>query len=129
MNTAASEIVVATRRVLALQAGAAALVAAGFFFGKGQWEAVSSLYGGLISVIAVFHLSRGVARAADAAGQSQKKSMFILYLGAAQRFVLVMVLLGVGLMVFKLNPLATIAGLVAAQLMYIVGMRAGQKPN
>lgn len=129
VNTAVSEIVAATRRVIALQAGAAALVAAGFFLSKGKWEAVSVLYGGLISIVIAFLLSRGVVRAADTARQSQKKSMVILYLGAAQRFVLVMVLFGVGLMVFKVNPLATIVGFVAAQLMYVVGMRAGQRPN
>lgn len=129
MNTAASEIVAAVRRVVALQAGAAALVAAGFFIGKGQWAAVSGLYGGLISVVTAILLSRGVIRAADAAQQSQKKSMIILYLGAAQRFVLVLVLFGVGLAGLHLAPLPTIAGFVAAQLVYVIGMRAGQRPN
>lgn len=127
MNTAASEIVAAVRRVVALQAGAAALVAAGFFIGKGQWAAVSGLYGGLISVVTAILLSRGVIRAADAAQQSQKKSMIILYLGAAQRFVLVLVLFGAGLAVVKFEPLATIVGFVAAQLVYVIGMRAGPR--
>src|SRR3569623_1203554 len=67
VNTAASEIVVAVRRIVALQAGAAALVAAGFFIGKGQWAAESGLYGGLISVVNALLLSRGVIRAAAAA--------------------------------------------------------------
>lgn len=123
---AAREIIIATRRVVALQAGAAALVAAGFYFGRGQLEAVSAFYGGLISVMTAFLLSRGVIRAADAAQQSQKKSMIILYLGAAQRFVLVLVLFGVGLAGLHLAPLPTIAGFVAAQLIYVIGMRAGQ---
>lgn len=129
MGAAASEIMVATRRVIALQTGAATLVAAGFFFGKGPWEAWSGLYGGLISMVAAFLLSRGMVRAADAVLQSQKKSMLILYLGAAQRFVLVLVLFGVGLASLHLAPLPTIAGFVAAQLVYVIGMRAGRRQN
>lgn len=127
MGATANDIAVAARRVMALQAGAATLVAAGFFFGEGAREAWSGFYGGLISVVTTFLLSRGVVRAADAASQSQKKSMIILYLGAAQRFVLVLVLFGVGLAGLHLAPLPTIAGFVAAQLVYVIGMRAAQK--
>lgn len=86
---------------------------------------MSCLYGGLISVATSLLLSRGVIRAANAAPENHKKSMIILYLGAAQRFVLVLVLFGAGLAGLKLEPLATIAGFVAAQLVYVIGMRSG----
>ncbi len=101
------------------------LVAAGFFVFKGQWEALSAVYGGLISVLVAFLLGRGVARAAGAAPQDHKRSLVMLYLGAAQRFVLVGVLFAAGLAAFKLLPLAMIAGFGAAQLIFIVAMRGG----
>ncbi|MEK7323499.1 MAG: ATP synthase subunit I [Pseudomonadota bacterium] len=125
MNADASEIVSTARRVLGLQLGALVLVAAGFFLVKGHWEALSALYGGLISVVVAFLLSRGVLRAANAAPHDHKKSMLILYLSAAQRFLLVAVLFGVGLAMLKLQPLPTVAGFIAAQLVYLVAMRGG----
>ena len=123
MNADTSEIGSATRRVLGLQAAALTLVAAGFFLMKGQWEALSAAYGGSISVLVALLLSRGVARAAGAAPQDHKRSLIILYLGAAQRFVLVAVLFAAGLAALKLQPLPMIAGFIAAQLVYTIAMR------
>ncbi len=121
MNSAAREIVATTRRIIGLQVGVSALVALGFYVGKGNWEALSALYGGAISVAVAFLLSSGVARASGAARHSQ--SMWILYFGAALRFLLVLVLFGAGLGFLKLDPLATVAGFIAAQLMYVSSAR------
>jgi ATP synthase protein I len=64
-------------------------------------------------------------RAAEAARQDHKKSMLILYLGAVQRFVLVLVLFGVGLKGLNLTFLPMIAGFAGAQLAYLSSMRRG----
>ncbi len=123
LNTASREIIAATRKVISLQVGASVLIAAAFFMAKGEGEALSAFYGGLIGIAIAFLLGRGVVRAADAAQQDQKRSMLILYLGAAQRFLLVLVLFGVGLKGFNLAFLPMIAGFAGAQLAYLSNMR------
>jgi ATP synthase protein I len=125
LNTASREINDATRKIIALQVGVGAVIAAAFFMAKGQGEALSAFYGGVISIIVAFLLGRGVVRAAEAARQDHKKSMLILYLGAVQRFVLVLVLFGVGLKGLNLTFLPMIAGFAGAQLAYLSNMRRG----
>ena len=125
LNTASREIVAATRKVIALQVGVSALIAAAFFMAKGTGEAYSAFYGGLISVAVAFLLGRGVVRAAEAARQDPKKSMLILYLGAVQRFILVLVLFGIGLKALSLAFIPMIAGFAGAQLAYLSNMRRG----
>ena len=125
LNTASREIIAVTRKVIALQVGVGALIAAAFFMAKGEGEAYSAFYGCLISVAVAFLLGRGVARATQAAHHDHKKSMLILYLGAVQRFLLVLVLFGIGLKVLSLSFIPMVAGFAGAQLAYLSNMRRG----
>ena len=125
LNTASREIIDATRKVIALQVGVGAVIAAVFFMAKGQGEALAAFYGCIISIAVAFLLGRGVVRAAEAASQDHKKSMLILYLGAVQRFILVLVLFGIGLKGLSLAFLPMIAGFAGAQLAYLSSMRRG----
>ena len=125
LNTASREIVVTARKVIAQQLGVSALIAAAFLMARGQGEAYAALFGGLIGVVVAFLLGRGVARATETARLDHKKSMLILYLGALQRFVLVLVLFAVGLKVFALAFLPMVAGFAGAQLIYATAMRRG----
>ncbi len=120
MDSHAQELVLETRRVIGLQLLILVLIAAGFFVGKGPWEALSAAYGGFISVISAVLLSRGVIKAGSAAGPGdKKKSEAILYVGAALRFILVLACFGIGLAALKLAPLATVMGFIAVQLVFI----------
>lgn len=75
-------------------------------------------------MVLAFLLGRRIVRAGEVAGQSCKRGMLILFAGLAQRFALVLVLMGVGLAVFKLHPLAAVTGFALAQLGYLImGMR------
>jgi ATP synthase protein I len=125
LDTASREIAAVTRKIVMLQAGVSALIAAAFFMARGEGEAGAALFGGLIGVVVALLLGRGVARATETARLDHKKSMLILYLGALQRFVLVLVLFAVGLKVFDLAFLPLIAGFAGAQLVYVTGMRRG----
>jgi len=125
LDTASREIIAVTRKVIALQVGVGALIAAAFFMGKGAGGAYSAFYGCLISVAVAFLLGRGVARATETARDNYKKSMLILYLGAVQRFLLVLVLFGIGLKALSLAFLPMVAGFVGAQLAYLSNMRRG----
>ena len=125
LKTASREINDATRKLIALQVGVAAVIAAAFFMARGQGEALAAFYGGMISIVIAFLLGRGVARAAEVARLDHKKSMLILYLGAVQRFVIVLVLFGIGLKGLSLAFLPMIAGFAGAQLAYLSSMRRG----
>jgi len=103
-----------------LQLGVGLAVAAVYLLKDGSWEAMSAFYGGLVSVISATMLSRGISRAGKEAEHSAKTSQVILYLGAVVRFVLVLVLFGIGLGVLKLAPLALIAGFVITQLVFVL---------
>ena len=123
LDTASREIIAATRKVIALQVGLGALIAAAFFVIKGEGEAYSAFYGGLIGVAIAFLLGRGVARATETARQDHKKSMLILYIGAVQRFLLVLVLFGIGLKALGLSFLPMVVGFAGAQLAHLANMR------
>jgi ATP synthase protein I len=99
------------------------IVAAGFLLKDGELGAKSAIYGAVISIVLSRLLSWGVQRAASAAEGNRKKSMAILYLGAAQRFLLALVLFGFGLGVLKLEPIALIAGFCFAQSIYLFSMK------
>jgi F0F1-type ATP synthase assembly protein I len=102
------------RRLIALQCGVALVVAAAFFVSRGRWEALSAGYGSLIAVFMTLLLSQGMALASKA--KSMQQSQIVLYAGAAVRFLLVLALFAFGIAGLKLEPLATVLGFIAAQL-------------
>ena len=109
---------------MAAQLAATVIVAVAFgFAGGGAWSALSAAGGGLTSLCVVWLLRRGVRRASEIALTDQKKSMMILYLGAIQRFVVVLALFALGLAVARLEPLAMFAGFAAAQVGNFIGAR------
>jgi len=77
----------------------------------------------LTSIAITILLSHGVKRAEREALQDPKKSMGILYLGAVQRFLVVLALFIVGLGFFKLEPLAMVLGFGLTQFAYLVNIR------
>ena len=117
------EIAAQGRRVIGAQIVAGILAATGFGIAQGMWAAQSGLFGAFISVFAAVMLRRGVQRASQIAGQDPKTAMLTLYMGAVVRFVLVLILFGVGLAGLKLAPLPVIVGFGLTQLAYLVGMR------
>ena len=129
MNTASAELAAKTRRVIAVQLVVSLVAAAIFWVSQGFWEAVSALYGGLVSVMLALLSGWGFKRANAHALTDPKKSLMILYLGAVQRFVAVLVLLGAGLGGLKLEPLAVFIGFALAQASYLMGVRGGNKPR
>jgi ATP synthase protein I len=83
----------------------------------------------LISVLGTYLLARRVERAGRIAHQNPKKSMQLLYVGAVQRFVLAAALLGCGLVLIKLEPVALLAGLALTQLAYMMAMRGTSRAD
>lgn len=124
MNSVTQQVDANANRIMAVQLAATALVAAAFgLAGGGGWSALSAASGGLTSLCIVWLLRRGVRRASEIALSNQSKSMMILYLGAVQRFVVVLALFALGLGVARLEPLAMFVGFAVAQVGNFIGAR------
>jgi len=125
LDTSAQGLVLETRRIILIQLLIGLVVAAGFFLAQGPWEAMSALYGGAISAVSALMLRWGVVQAGGAVQQGEKKKgEAILYVGAAVRFVLILILFGIGLAIMGLTPVATVAGFVTVQLVFLFAARA-----
>ncbi|MHB1333895.1 MAG: ATP synthase subunit I [Sulfuriferula sp.] len=94
-------------------------VAAIFWMTGSFSQAESALYGGLASVALAVLLKRNLIKAGQFTLDTPRKGLFILYLGAMQRFIIVLGIFGVGFAVFKFKPLASLIGFGAAQLSYL----------
>jgi ATP synthase protein I len=124
LNIVAQQVAIKARHVLVVQLGVTALVALVFgLLHGGSWSALSACCGGLISMSVLLLLQRGVRQASEVALVDQKKSMMILYFGAVQRFVLIIILFAIGLRVLGLAPLELLVGFAAAQASNIVSAR------
>ncbi len=112
-----------TRKVIGYQLLIGFMVALGFLWAQSLWHAQSALYGAFVNVCMALLLGGSVARAGHAAAHSAQTGMLILVIGGILRFVLVLVLFGVGFKVLKLDPLAAIVGFGLAQLAYLIRIR------
>ncbi len=128
MDTVANQVLVNARKVVVLQIIIAGIAAGVFGVIQGGWPAVSALFGGLISVSTSWLLRRGVIKANEIAQEDPKRGMIALYVGAVQRFVLVLALLGLGLGLLEMQPFATVTGFGAAQVAYAIVMRVTAHP-
>ena len=136
MRQIGSDLAEKARRVVIIQSLTTLIVAVVFFVlgisqnselaqsaEQGTWDALSACYGGLTSVVLALLSIRGFKRANEIALSEPKKSMTILYVSAVQRFVTVLVMLGMGLGLFKLEPTAVLIGFILAQASYLMGVR------
>jgi hypothetical protein len=108
----------------------ALVVAAVLLFGTSDTDAgvalkgaLSAIYGGLSSVVLALISIRGFKRANEIALSQPKQSMMILYIGAVVRFAAVLILLGIGLGLLKLQATAVLIGFALAQASYLMSVR------
>ena len=128
MDIAVSQLQASAKKVVVLQLIIAVLSAAVFGVVEDGWAALSAFYGSAASLIESWMLRRGVLKANEIARDDPKRGMTVLYFGAVQRFVLVLALLGLGMGLLKMAPLATVIGFGCAQLAYAVVMRKSAHP-
>lgn len=81
----------------------------------------------LISIILAFLLSRGVIQASI--DQRRKQGATRLYIGAAVRFILALLLFVLGLAVFKLDALACVVGFGVTQMAYVFMFNRRERKN
>ena len=128
MDVAVSQVQTSAKKVAGLQIIIAALTAVVFAGIEGGWAAASAFFGGFIGLTVSLLLRRGVLKANEAAQEDPKRGMIVLYVGAVQRFVVVLAMFGLGLGLLDMAPLAVVVGFGCAQLAYAVVMRKSAHP-
>ncbi len=87
---------------------------------QGEAALLPALYGGAIALANTLLLSRRVAQAGEIAKTSPQQSVNALYFGVVQRFVFVLVALGLGLGYLKLSPVPLLGTFMVSQLAYML---------
>ncbi len=107
------------RRLMFAQVGLTAALALGWGLYSGYLDAVAVVYGGLVSIVLAWIHKRAVRKSEDVSLRDPKAGMLVLFVSAVLRFILLIVLLGVGLGLLKLTPQPMLAGFVLAQLGFL----------
>lgn len=107
------------RRLLVAQIVLTVVLALAWTIYSGYSDGLAVVYGGAVSIFLGWLHKRGVRRAEVEAISDAKAGMLILYISAVIRFVLLIVLLGVGFGLIKLSPPPMLAGFVLAQLGFL----------
>lgn len=83
----------------------------------------AALYGGFVSLFVSWALGLSVIKATELAKDDPKTAMGILYGSAVLRFVLVLVLFGVGMGLLGFNPIPLVITAVVAWIAGVVAVR------
>jgi len=90
---------------------------------RAPMHGAAALYGGFISLFVSWTLGLGVIKATEIAQEDPQTAMGILYGTAAIRFVLVLVLFGVGMGLLGFNPIPLVLTAVVAWITGVVAVR------
>ncbi len=86
----------------------------------GDKAALAAGYGGVIALINAWLMIRRLTRASQLANADPTSGTFTLYFGAVERFVFVLVSMGIGLGYLKLDPLPLLASFTLSLVTYII---------
>lgn len=109
------------RRVVLTQAGMTLLVAVGFGIASGFQSAMAALYGGMTTIAVTVWLARRV-RAAGATSTAGA-GMSVIYSGMLVRYGVAVLLLGLGLGLFKLAALPLLSAFAVTQFGFLINAR------
>ena len=108
------------KRVLMAQALLVVVTTSIFAVVNGQSDALAALYGGAITLVGSWWLSRRVRRAGDLAKDNPNAGVIALYGGAIERFVYVTAAFAIGLGALKLSVFPLMTAFVVAYLGFLV---------
>lgn len=106
--------------VLVVQAALTAVCVGLAWLYQDQHAALSALYGGVVAAANTWLLLRRIATAGELAKRNIRYSIYSLYFGALQRFIFVLVCLGIALGGIKLDPVPLLLTFGIAQLAFLV---------
>ena len=110
--------------MVALQLGLVAITSTLFFILYGGFQAGSAGFGGLVAAINIGLLLWRRRQTDTGRALSAGESLRTLYRSALERFVVIALLFVLGLGIWRLDPLAVLAGFVAGQLaLFFMGMK------
>ena len=108
------------RALLAAQAILVILLTVVVALASGLPAARAVVYGGATALLSAWALGLSVRKAAQVAALSPGSETPVLYIGAVVRFVLVLVLFGLGMGLLKLAPGPLLGGFIVAQLGHFI---------
>jgi ATP synthase protein I len=108
------------RRLLLLQLAIVAVATLAAFLGWGRDAAAGVAWGGGTALLSAWMLGRRVQRAADVARANPGIETAVLYIGAVQRFAVVLAMFWLAMGQLGLPALALLGGFGVAQLAYFV---------
>lgn len=129
MSYAADMLRQTVRRVLLVQAVLTLLTGAAFFALLGSLPAFAALYGGAIALIGTWLLGRRVQRTPETPAQGHSGGQLALYAGILPRFIVTLVLLGIGIGGLKLFPIPLITAFAVAQLGFLINLSSHLHPR
>jgi len=106
--------------LVALQLALVIVTALAFLLTVGGMAAQAAVYGGGVALLSTLLLGRRVLRAAELAKSAPGRETAVLYIGAVQRFVLILALFALGMGWLRLEPLPLLVGYAVAQIGYFV---------
>ncbi len=101
--------------LLVIQFILVAAVVGFFLFTSDLLAAQAAAYGGGMALLVAWMLGRRALRAAEVAKRHPGQETMVIYMGAVQRFVVVLVLFGLGMGWLKLQPVPLLAAFAVAQ--------------
>jgi ATP synthase protein I len=122
MTTAVDDVVNKARKSRKYQIIIIAVIAALFAL-RAPMHGAASLYGGFVSLFVSWTLGLGVIKATEIAKDDPKTAVGILYGSAVLRFVLVLVLFGVGIGSLGFNPIPLVLTAVVAWIAGVIAVR------
>ena len=111
------------KRLFSFQAGLVLLAVALAWHWYGTDGVIAAIYGGGIALINTLWLGRKVELAGEMAEEDVTRGIYAIYFNAVQRFVFVLVALGVGLQALQLTPQPLLLTFGLAQIAYFFGRR------
>lgn len=95
------------------------LAGSGFsYYFLSSYDALSAAYGGGVALFSSLILIRRAAKAMKVASEGSGQVMALLYVGVVQRYVFVLLALGIGLVLLKFNAKPMLAVFGVSQLAY-----------
>lgn len=108
------------RSLIIIQITLILVSAAAFAYYMGEVTVMSSLFGGVVAIANMLLLSRRLNTAAEMADDNPDGGILMLYLGAIQRFIFVLVMFGIGMGLLKLTPPSMLGTFALAQMAYMI---------
>jgi len=122
MTAEVDEVVAKARKSRKYQIIVIAVIAILFAL-RAPMHGAAALYGGFVSLFVSWALGLSVIKATQLAKDDPKTAMGILYGSAVLRFILVLVLFGVGMGTLGFNPIPLVITAVAAWIVGVVAVR------